>query len=119
MTVATIATGNHFVLDAVGAVAVLAVARIAVVGVQRWRGATAHSPHDVARRAQVALLGVILVVWVPRGQWTALAGILLVLATVEAARQHAQGVPAWQAHPDMMHEEAAGADLRPALPEVG
>lgn len=68
-TVATIATGNHFLLDAVDAVAVLGVARVAVVGIERWRGLPIHSPDAIARRAQVTLVGVILVVWLGPRRW--------------------------------------------------
>lgn len=76
------------------AVAVLAVARVAVVGTERWQGLAVHSSEAIARRAQVALLGVIIVVWLPRGQWVTLGGDLLVLVALEALRQREQSLPA-------------------------
>ena len=117
MAVATIATGNHFLLDAVGAVAVLAVARVAVVGTERWRGLAVHSSAAVARRAQVALLGVILVVWLPRGHWVTLGGDLLVLVALEALRRQEQSLPAWRPNANTTGEEPAVAELWPALPD--
>jgi len=92
MTVATVVTGNHFLLDAVGAAAALLVARLVVVAAETAGGRAVHAPELVARRAQVALAGAILVIWLPRGRWVTVAGVLLVLGIVEAVRQHHQSL---------------------------
>ncbi len=72
--------------------------------------------HDaIARRAHVALVGVILVVWLPRGQWVTLGVDLLVLVALEALRRQEQSLPTWRPNANTTGGELAATALWPAL----
>ncbi len=90
MSLAVVATGNHFFLDIAGGGAVLAAAMAVTNRIMRHGAgdrATAawlRDDHGSARRAQLALVAVILLVWLPRAQLTTALFDAIVLLGVEA-----------------------------------
>jgi hypothetical protein len=77
LTVAVVVvTANHYVLDAVGGVAVL--------GLGTWLTRRSHASEREAAWASYGLVGAALVIWLPQGAWAVAAGSLALAALVAA-----------------------------------
>ena len=90
MTLAVVATGNHYFLDVVGGGAVLAAAIVVTRRAEEQRAGAPPRPgwrlddQSSARRVQAALVAVIVLVWLPRAQLTTALFDAMVLLSVEA-----------------------------------